>query len=401
MGPKLRDALKVFLVSTAWCEFPPEGYGGIETVIWNIILGSKRAGLNIKFGAFSLRDTARHPAVIKLGIKTWYLFNKGLYEKHITDSDNKPYIESSQALAAYFRLKQLLERQGVDLIHDHTHTGFSTIAAAMQDRPPILMTLHGPLAGEFVTAYFELLKNVEGIYFNSISNSQQKGIDLPFVGTVHNGIDTKMFPYQRKKFSPPYLFHIGRITRDKGQDKTIEVARALGMNLVIAGSVEKTLEAQEYWKEQIKPRIDVPANEHRDPLHSTILELRNGGPKVIYLGQADLEQKVVLFGGATVSLMPIMWDEPFGLVVPEAMACGTPVVAFNRGAMPEIIKHGETGFLVNDVREMVAAVKKIDEISGRACRKRVEDYFSAESMARNYNRLYQEVLRLEEIRKSG
>jgi len=405
MWSKLRDALNVFLVSTAWCEFPPVGYGGIETVIWNLILGATRTALNIKFGAFSVRDTARHPAVRKLGIKVWYIFKEGLYARYISDPNEKLWIEQAQALAAYKKARQLLEsqRMRIDLFHDHT-TGFSTVAAEIKDRPPVLLTLHGSLSGPFVTTYLKLLKDVEGMYFNSISDSQQKGAPwLPFIDTVHDGIDTEMFPYQEEKLDPSYLIIIGRIAHDKGQQEAIEVARARGMNLVIAGLSEKTLEGDRYWRKRIKPEIDIFVHEDRDPLRSTmtLLRSRNGEPKVIYFGQADFNQKVILFGGASCSLTPINWEEPFGLVMPEAMACGTPVVAFNRGAAPEIVKDGETGFLANDTGEMIEAVKRIGQISPRACRQRVETHFSAEVMARNYFKVYQEILNRERARKKA
>lgn len=399
MGPKLRDALKVFLVSTAWCEFPPVGYGGIETVIWNLVLGATRSELNIRFGAFSVRDTAIHPAVRELGIKVRYLFKRGRYADDIMDPDNKPWVEASHALAAFFAARKLWESQKVDLIHDHTPTGFSTIAAGVRKRPPVLLTLHGLLTEELVAIYLGLLKDIEGMYFNSVSNSQQIGVELPFIGTVYNGIDTQMFPYQEKKLDPPYLLMIGRVTRDKGQHLAIEVARALGMNLVIAGLPERTIEGKEYWEKQVKPHVEVPVDEHKDPLRSAMLELQNGGPKVIYFGQASFEQKIELFGGAFCSLMPILWREPFGLVMPEAMACGTPVVAFNQGAAPEIIKPGETGFLASDVGEMVKAVRKVGRISPQACRQRVETHFSAEVMARGYNDLYQQILEKERARR--
>lgn len=385
--------IDVGLVSSAYCEIFPVGYGGMETVAGNLALGGKRKKLGVRFRLFSVGDTVRHPDIQRLGIRVGYLFEKGLYADYITDPYNKTWIEAAHSLAAW----QWLESQGVDLIHDHTHTGFSTIAAARKIRPPVLLTLHGPLGGHFVDAYLHLLRDVERVYINSISDAQRRGIELPFIGTVYNGIDVEKFPYQEKK--DDYLLSISRICPDKNQRAAIEVARQLGKKLVIAGEPEKTRQGERYWHREIEPQIDIHVEKDRDPLFSTWLALQGEGSRIIYFGLANFEQKIELYQNARCFLMPIDWEEPFGLVMVEAMACGTPVVAFARGAAPELVEHGRTGFLVNNIEEIVEAVNNIDQISPYDCRQRVKDCFSAEAMAESYYELYQRILELEKDAK--
>lgn len=381
-----------------WLGYFPKGYGGIENVASDLAKGTKRARLPVKFIVWNIGTTAQNPEVKAVGIdEVGYIYENPCYDDPgIANADASQWVIGAHSLAAW----QWWESHKVDLIHDHTGVGFPTIAAAIKNRPPILITLHGSLDPPFVSRYLDLLKNKEGFFFVSISDNQRKGKpDLPFIATVHNGVNTRDFPCQRKKRK--LLFCIGRITPDKGTDKAITVAQRLETNLVIAGEPEATREGDEYWREEVKRGVTKHVDEDKDKLRSVRIILRNGGPNVIYFGSAEFDDKVALYRDASCLLMPIDWEEPFGLVMIEAMACGTPVVAFRRGAAPEIIKDGETGFLVDNLEEMIEAVRNIGRISPQACRQRVKTHFSAEVMARNYYNVYKEILVRERARKKA
>jgi len=394
--------MKVLLNCGPWLRLPAPGYGGRENVEYDEADGAAEEGLDIEFSLFTVGETARHPDIRRLNVikEVKFHFPEGLYyDPGFMNGDTRGWIDEAHALAVWQWLEsQAAKGQKIDLIHDHTDFGFSTIVAVTQNRPPVLMTLHGSLNAPFVAGYLDLLKNVKGLYFNSISDNQRKDKpDLPFIATVYNGVNIRNFPYQEAK--DDYLFIIGRITRDKGQDRAVKVARRLKTSLIIVGEYEKTREGQEYW-EQLKSEIDVFVHEDKEPLLSARQVLRDGKPQIIYYGPAGFEDKVVLYKGASCLLMPISWEEPFGLVMAEAGACGTPVVAFRRGAAPEIIEDGKTGFLVKNTREMIEAAGRIHQISPRACRERVETHFSARVMARNYYRVYEEILAREQARKT-
>jgi glycosyltransferase involved in cell wall biosynthesis len=188
-----------------------------------------------------------------------------------------------------------------------------------------------------------------------------------FAGVVYNAIDVQSFPFQKEKGD--YLLFLSRISPEKGPHVAVEVARRAGYPLIIAGKVDPADAA--FFQDTVAPLID--------------------GSHVRFAGEADARMKRELFRNARALLMPISWDEPFGLVLAEAQACGTPVISFDRGAAPEIVSHGRTGFIVTDVESMVEAVSRVGEIDPAACREHVARHFDRHIMATNYLRLYRSI----------
>ncbi|MCK4746867.1 MAG: glycosyltransferase, partial [Bacteroidales bacterium] len=203
-------------------------------------------------------------------------------------------------------------------------------------------------------------------HYVSISNSDRSP-ELTYIATVYNGIQTQHFDFQ--PIPGDYLLFFGRIHHDKGTWESIQIAKKARMKLIISGIIQD----QNYFKEKVEPFLN---NED-----------------IIFLGPSGPDKRNKLLGEAQALLHPINFPEPFGLSVAEAMLCGTPVVAFNRGAMPELILHKKTGFLVHSVEEAVESIKEIPAINRQECRKWSESQFSQETMVKNYIQVYLDVLK--------
>lgn len=203
--------------------------------------------------------------------------------------------------------------------------------------------------------------------FISISNSQRRDApDLQYAQTVYNGIDTDTFTYCED--AEDYLMYAGRIIPEKGAKEAVQVALKTGRRLIMTGQV--TPASQWYFDEHIKPHLS---------------------DKILYLGMIDKAQMVKYYQKAAALLMPIRWEEPFGLTMAEAMACGTPVIAFRRGSVPEVVKDKKTGFIVENTAEMIEAVEKVSKISRSDCRKHVEQNFTLDHMIRGYEQVLKEL----------
>jgi glycosyltransferase involved in cell wall biosynthesis len=258
-------------------------------------------------------------------------------------------------------------RDGAEFDVIHAHTDYLTLPFARAAAPPTLLTLHGRLDVPHLDA---LYARYPDIALASISDSQR----LPFgdhpgwAGTVPHGVPVADYPFTETPGD--YLAFVGRASPEKGLDAAIRIAQAAGLTLRIGAKVDEV--DQVYFDTVIRPLL--------------------GGPGVDFIGEIDEATKHELLAHARALLFPIDWPEPFGLVMLEAMACGTPVVARPCGAVPEVVVHGVTGFLARNVDELVTLVQAVDTLDRRACRAHVETHFSVERMADRYEALYRQLI---------
>ena len=258
-------------------------------------------------------------------------------------------------------ISEVFERgEQFDLIHNHFD--YLPLTYTCMTKTPIVTTIHGFSSPKILPVYKKYNKKT---FYVAISMAD-KCPELEYIATIHHGIDLHRFTFQPDHGK--YLLFFGRIHPEKGTRECIEVARQTGMKLIIAGIIQD----QDYFDLQIKPHLD--------------------DDRIIYVGSVGPEKRDELLGGAYVLLHPISFDEPFGLSIVEAMACGTPVIAFNRGSMPEIIANGITGFLVNNLDDMAEAVVKTKQLDRFRCRKLIKERFSVERMVQDYLRVYEKII---------
>ncbi len=330
------------LSPVAW-RTPPRSYGPWERVVSLITEGLVREGIDVTLFATGDSVTrARLHAVVPRG-----------YEE---DPESLPKV--SECL----HISEVFERAGdFDLIHNHFD--FLPLTYSRLVSTPVLTTIHGFSSPKILPVY---RKYNGSAYYVSISNAD-RAPGLDYVATVYHGIDIENFRF-REEGDGDYLLFFGRIHPDKGTAEAIEIARRAGRRLIIAGIVHD----QRYYEECVEPHLD--------------------GTTVEFIGSVGPERRSEVLGGALALLHPIGFAEPFGLSVVESMACGTPVIAFPRGSMPELIDHGRNGYLVSGVEEAVEAVEKVRQIDRKACRRTVEERFTSQIMVRNYIRVYREIL---------
>jgi glycosyltransferase involved in cell wall biosynthesis len=340
--------LRIGVVAPPWYEVPPSGYGGIEALCYSLVRGLLGRGHDVTLIAAGRNHTEASFEA------TFPEPPQGLGE--VVGG----FIERVHAAKA----GRVLDRLELDIVHDHSVAGPLTAAGRAA---PTVVTTHVPVGPEETEYYGNLGPNVSLV---AISNSQRAvAPTLPWVATVHNAVPVGEYPFKANKDA--FALFLSRINPDKGVHLAIEAARAAGMPLVIAGRCSEPQE-HEYFEREIAPRL---------------------GPDVEWLGEADARLKEDLYPRARCLLLPIQWEEPFGLVMVEAMACGTPVVALRRGSVPEIVVDGLTGFIRDDPAELPGVLRRLDEIDPRACREHVARNFDDEVMVERYEAVYRSVLR--------
>ena len=251
-----------------------------------------------------------------------------------------------------------------DIIHSH-FTLLSSFYCGLV-KTPTLISIHSPI-DETIRPF---LKEFKDLMYISFSYAQRKLMpELNWVANIYHGVDTEIFSYNPKPSD--YILYLGRVTEDKGVHLAIEAAKKTGAQLVIAG---KTYPAEGYWHSNIEKNID--------------------GKSIKYVGEQSLDGKIELLQNAKALIFPTQCHEVFGYVMIEAMACGTPVIAWNNGSVPEVVKNGVTGFIVENVDEAALAIKSLDSLDRENCRRRAVDFFSIEKMVSGYEKVYKKILGL-------
>ena len=338
-------SLKIALIAPPWFTVPPHGYGGVENVCADLVAGLTARGHAVTLiGAGASGTPARFVAT---------------YAEPPSARLGEPLPEVFHAAAA----ARILADLDIDVVHDHTLAG---PLLARGREVPTVVTMHGPVAGE-PGEYYRLLGNT--IDLVAISAAQRRAAPgLPWVGTVHNAVDVTTFPYREAK--DDMLLFLGRLHPDKAVHLAIDAARAAGLPIVVAGKCSEPVE-KEYFRTHVEPRL---------------------GPDVTIFGSADATAKRDLLARAAALVFPIVWDEPFGMVMIEAMACGTPVVALRRGSVPEVVVDGVTGVICDRPAQLPDAIHAARRLDPAACREHVRTRFDVASMAEGYESVYRDSL---------
>lgn len=364
--------MKILLASTIKRNVTKETTYSRSKIVYQIANGLVKRGHDV-----SLLGTA--DSVIE-GVKIIPVIDKGFVDKQKEEGYENPfYAEAGYLVKFAKKLEEIGEE--FDVIHNHTYPEFINLLACEQIKTPMVTTLHAQATAE----YDDVLSLFPKANLVSISNAHKnmfKKANIRFV--VYNGVDTETFSLEKQKDN--YLLWIGRLGRAKDKDGNfvdakgvrwaIELARRTGEKLLISGNVED----MDFYDKDVKPFLD---------------------DKICWFGPVSSEQElshaevVKLMQKAKAFLFPINWEEPFGLVMAEAMACGTPVIGFDRGSVSEVVLDGKTGYVVppsEGVDGLEKALQKISVIDSNECRKHAEDNFSIEKMIDSYEKVYKEVI---------
>lgn len=341
--------MRIALIAPPWTPIPPPLYGGIELVVDELARGFDAAGHDVTLFATGdstcpvpTKWTLEHAEGMRIGMAVPEL-------RHV--------------LHAYAELSE-----DHDIVHDHTVMG--PFYAERYPSLPVVTTVHGPFNDELTDLYLALGDRVPII---CISRAQHAAApEVPIAGVVHHGIDAHNFPVGdgAGDAEGEYLLFLGRMAPDKGAHRAIEIARKAGHRVLLAAKMREAWE-RAYYEEQVAPLL---------------------GSDAVYLGEVSHERKVELLAGAKALLFPIRWNEPFGMVMLEAFACGTPVLAFPEGAAPEVVEDGKTGFLCEDDLAMAEAVEQVASLRREDCRAAVEGYFSTDRMVAEHVALFERIL---------
>ena len=389
------ERLTVLHVATLNQPIRPDlGYGPIETVIYNIDKGLHSLGhRSIMACSGDSKVAGEHYVTVDQSIGDY--FSEDTPERRRTMN-----MHLSRALA---RAKM----GDIDVIHTHDEKTVEYIYDGLFNmRVPIVMTLHVPARDILMKGNRQLwIKSLSSplVYCVPISEYQKQQYNglVNTENVVYHGIEVEKYPVKEKPDKGSYLFTIGRVTCDKGQDKAIEIAKKTGSKLIVAGCVQNKPADREFF-EGLKNSIDLFIEVGKQPVGNDYYErvikpLLECDKQIIYIGEINGEHKKQWYRHARATLFPIQWGEPFGLVLIESMACGTPAIAFNKGAVPEIMVDGKTGFVADSMNEIVEAVDRIDSIDPCECRRHVQNHFSITNMASKYSELYQQIVESHQI----
>lgn len=333
--------MKIALISPIAWRTPPIHYGPWENIASLLCEGLVKKGIDVTL--FATKDS-------KTAGKLCAICPRG-YEE---DQTIEPKVWECLHICEVFE-----RANDFDLIHNNFD--FLPLTYSCLVDTPVLTTIHG-FSSPAILPVYEKYNNKN--YYVSISNSDRSS-KLNYIATIYHGINLEQFTF--KKEMGDYLLFFGRMHPDKGAKEAVEISKSFGMKLIMAGIVQD----KAYFDKEVSPHFS---------------------EDIVYVGSVGPDERNKLLGGAYALLHPIFFSEPFGLSVVEAMACGTPVVAFNKGSMPELIDNGINGFIVSNVEEAVSALKKVPDIDRQNCREVVEKRFSVERMVDDYIKVYQEII---------
>ncbi|MFN2489907.1 MAG: glycosyltransferase family 4 protein [Actinomycetota bacterium] len=337
-----RESLRIAMIAPPWFELPPRGYGGIEWMCYWLVEELVKRGHDVTLvasgqnhtGARFIQTYTRPPSEY-LGTSIPEIVHAGVASR-------------------------LLHDVHFDVVHDHSFAG-PLLARARSCAT--VVTAHGPVNGELEHYYAEIGTAVSLVAISTAQRDQRP--DLPWMATIHNAIPTSEYPFRQKK--DDYALWLGRMSPEKGPDIAIDAARQAGRRLIMAGKCNEPAEKQ-YFDTKVRPRL---------------------AADVEWIGEADTECKKQLLSRASCLLFPIQWAEPFGIVMVEAMACGTPVVALRDGSVPEVIVDGVTGYVCERPGELAGALRRTETIDPHACRRHAVAHFEVATMASLYESVYQ------------
>ncbi len=334
--------MKIAMLSPIAWSTPPKQYGPWEQIVSLLTEGLVKQGFDVTL--FATKDSRTQGKLHAICPRP--------YEE---DKNLDPKVWECLHISEVYEMADEF-----DLIHNHFD--FPPLCYTKLVDTPVVTTIHGFSSPRILPVY---QKYNNQVFYVSISDADRNPT-LNYIATVHHGIDINSLPFNNDP--EDYLLFLGRIHPDKGVREAIEIAKKAGRKLLIAGPIHD----KDYYQKEVKPLLN--------------------GSQIKYLGHVDRKTRNRLLSHATALLHPINFKEPFGLVVVESMACGTPVIANNRGAMPELIRDGENGFLVNNTREAVEALEKVPGIPRKRCREIAEKHFSADRMVEDYIRVYNTIL---------
>ncbi len=336
--------MRIGVIAPPWAPVPPVLYGGTEAVVDRLARGYRAAGHDVL-----LFTTGDATADVR---RAWALPEAEGTRMGMTAPELRHVIAAYDAVA------------DCDVVHDHTLAG-PVYASRFPDRPTVT-TAHGHFDAELAAIYRRVAPQVPLI---AISHAQRRTVpDIPVTRVIHHGVDVTDFPEGDGQGG--YALFLGRMSEDKGAHRAIDVAAKAGVVLKMAAKMRDPWEF-DYFERMVRPRL---------------------GPGIEYLGEVPHAEKLQLLAGAQALVNPIRWPEPFGLVMLEALACGTPVLAFAEGAAPEIVASGRTGFLCADEGEMALRLSNVGALSRTDCRAAVAGYFSTARMVDEHLQLFEQVI---------
>jgi glycosyltransferase involved in cell wall biosynthesis len=337
--------MRIGLVAPPWIPVPPPAYGGTEAVVDNLARG--------------LSGRGHHVVLFTVGTSTCPVERRQLYDEPVTPI-GQSVPEAAHVLAAYDSLHD------VDLIHDHTILGPLLAQRSRMPTPPVVATNHGPFTATTIPIFREIARTAAVVAISADQASRACGV--PIAAVIHHGVDLDV--YRPAVHVGEHLVFVGRMSPDKGVDRAVQIARAAGRPLRIVTKM-RDAEEVEYYKECVQPMLSATDPEPEE---------------------LPLLQRIAVLQSAAALVNPISWPEPFGLVMAESLATGTPVVASPVGSAPEIVHDRVTGFLCESDELAVEAVRLVGTIDRHACRADAERRFSLDRMAADHERLYRRVL---------